>query len=165
MTKVLPGTYIDIVTTKVKRRTPDLNKVINAVRMCGEDKHTYCPYKYPDRDDISVCHNDLMDDVMSLLETLVPRVLQFGELLEYKGAVWPELTFGDGHHEVMPPCISEGDTMSDGTTGLRSTSSILRMEYSAYGKTWRCWTQKPTDAQREEEPWANDMHKRSPREM
>jgi len=37
--------------------------------------------------------------------------------------------------------------------------------FSEHGETWRCWTSRPTDAQREEEPWANDMHKRSPREM
>ena len=24
---------------------------------------------------------------------------------------------------------------------------------SGYGKTWRCWTSKPTEAQREAEPW------------
>lgn len=153
MTKVNPGVYVSTVTAKVKRRLPDFNKLINAARMCRDNQHTYCPYRYPDRDDISICHEDLMADVMSWLETLVPRVLQFGELLEYKGAVWPELTFGDGHHEVMPPCMSENDVMSDGTTGLRSTSSILRMEYNEYGKTWRCWTQKPTDEQAEAEPW------------
>ena len=92
-------------------------------------------------------------DAIRLLETLKPRVLEFGELLNYKGAVWPELTFGDGRHEVMPPCLPEGDVMSDGTTGLRSTSSILRMEYKQYKKTWRCWTQFPTEKQAEEKKW------------
>ena len=26
--------------------------------------------------------------------------------------------------------------------------------FSEHGETWRCWTSRPTDAQREEEPWA-----------
>ena len=27
------------------------------------------------------------------------------------------------------------------------------LESDGYEKTWRCWTSRPTDAQRENEPW------------
>ena len=127
-----------------------LDKVINGLKVHLKPNSRCAGCPYPNN---GLCGDQLYRDALALLEALVPRVLQFGELLEYTGAVWPELTFGDGHHEVMPPCMSENDVMSDGTTGLRSTSSILRMEYNAYGKTWRCWTQKPTDEQMEATPW------------
>ena len=28
-----------------------------------------------------------------------------------------------------------------------------RSDYATYGKTWRCWTSRPTDEQREATPW------------
>ena len=155
MGKIKPGVYVVDCKLHAERPLPDINTVLTNLRRCANDRHSYCDYKI-ERDgklDMCACHEDLLSDAIRLLETLNPRVLQFGELLNYKGAVWPELTFGDGHRAVMPPCMSENDVMSDGTTGLRSTSSILRMEYNEYGKTWRCWTQKPTDEQREAEPW------------
>ena len=157
MPKVKPGTYVVVRNREhhAVKPLPDLETVLANLRRCANDKHTYCDYRI-ERDgilDICACHEDLLSDAIRLLETLKPRVLEFGELMEYKGAVWPELTFGDGHHEIMPPCKPEGDVMSDGTTGLRSTSSILRMEYKQYKKTWRCWTQCPTEEQTKEEKW------------
>lgn len=155
MPKVKPGVYVVECESCAKRPLPDIDAVLINLRRCANDKHSYCDYKI-ERDgklDICACHEDLLSDAIRLLETLKPRVLQFGELLNYKGAVWPEFVFGDGHREIMPPCMPEGDVMSDGTTGLRSTSSVLRMKYKEYKKTWRCWTQMPTDEQTKEAAW------------
>ena len=157
MPKVKPGVYVVVKSREshVEKPLPDLETVLTNLRRCANDKHTFCDYRIEHDGvlDICACHEDLLSDAIRLLETLKPRVLEFGELLNYKGAVWPELTFGDGRREVMPPCKPEGDVMSDDTTGLISMSSIVRMEYKAYGKTWRCWTQFPTDEQRKAAKW------------
>ena len=135
---------------------PDKKEVITGLECCskGADREPTwnnltacncgkCPYNKPG----IACTRALSYDALSLLKAQEPRVLQFGELLGYEGAIWPELTFGDGRRAVMPPCMSEGYVMSDDTTGLRSTSSILWMDIKEYGKTWRCWTSRPTDEQ------------------
>lgn len=37
--------------------------------------------------------------------------------------------------------------------GLYADVSPFRRSESGYGKTWRCWTSRPTDKQREATPW------------
>lgn len=37
--------------------------------------------------------------------------------------------------------------------GYDKVSTYLREWIKDYGRTWRCWTDKPTDEQRKAEPW------------
>lgn len=39
--------------------------------------------------------------------------------------------------------------------GLYADVSPFRRSEGGYGKTWRCWTSRPTDKQREATPWSN----------
>lgn len=91
----------------------------------------------------------LANDAYRLLKALEPRVMTLEEMRENE-PYWFEAP-GDF---VMRPVICN---MYD-----RGDSSYLNFVWqygnfswklSEYGKTWRCWTSRPTDAQREATPW------------
>ena len=70
------------------------------------------------------------------------------------GAYWIE--FGDGYcYPGMVVEIEGNDFKIVFAVILRSASDapIRRLYADNYGKTWRCWTARPTDEQREEVKW------------
>lgn len=71
------------------------------------------------------------------------------------GCYWIE--FGEGHcYPGMVVEISGDDFKIVFAVILRSASDapIRRLYADNYGKTWRCWTARPTEEQRRETPWS-----------
>jgi hypothetical protein len=117
----------------------------NAVLKCGEN----CPYW-----DIENCESIMQDDALALLKAQEPRVMTLEEVKQHNnqdGCVWFEQpTYNadaafvlkeDFMIQVISPYIL-GEPINHGywTNGN-------------YGKTWRCWTSRPTDEQREKVKW------------
>lgn len=112
--------------------------------VCVNEKGEVCPYfSYED------CHQRLTDDALELLKEREPRVLTLEEVLSQ---AWDYCYI---EAQVRPH--SEMLEKLCGTHRLYCTTSIVLERQTRgdkeYGKTWRCWTARPTDEQREATPW------------
>ena len=86
------------------------------------------------------------EDALALLKAHEPRVMTLEEI-PYAVFGWME-TFGQ-----IIPCVLE-DVYADDTVGFSNVEDGHDyMCASDYGKTWRVWTSKPTEKQREATPW------------
>lgn len=89
---------------------------------------------------------------------MAARVLAAEELTpcaDGGGAYWIE--FGDGYcYPGMVVEIEGNDFKIVFAVILRSASDapIRRLYADNYGKTWRCWTARPSEEQRRETPWS-----------
>ena len=90
-----------------------------------------------------------VSDIIDLLKAQEPRVLDFGEI--------PTMANVDVFFEERSSCLvyplmllsSENSNKSQKVFFFPMAVKPLR----TYGTTWRCWTSRPSDAQREAEPW------------
>lgn len=79
------------------------------------------------------------------------RVLTLEELKVYTGFLWKVY---NGFDCEGAPAFSEKGFIYAGNGNVD-----LRWDISkTYGKNWRCWLRKPTEAERRETPWAGDSH-------
>lgn len=136
------------------RMMPDLQKTIQGLRCHSEPKFgpdeyfcETCPY------DEATCGLDVPNDALSLLKAQEPRVMDADEIVQSADPskwLWVERK-GDYCAEAF----KAGKTIS-GLIAFDSETpgAFLHCERpDDYGKTWRCWTSRPTDKQREETPW------------
>ena len=107
---------------------PNREKVIDcfqaALRMKNE--HGFCILPF-----------ETVEDALELLKAQEPRVLTFEEVLNTDHDVFCEFRYG---MEVS----------------RHSSEIVKRWAIDAkckYGQTWRCWTSRPTDEQREAVKW------------
>ena len=122
-----------------------------------------CPYFQDDECIIKLCR-----DALELLKERHPRVLTLEEMKILSTAngetlfdcdmtfVWLEAA-ADGYINITRPIYSfhpewgvEDDSFYVCYIG---TDVDDRLETCDYNKTWRCWTARPTDEQREAIPW------------
>ena len=78
------------------------------------------------------------------------HVLTLEELKNHAGFLWNENRFD---YEGEPAFVEEGFMYAgNGNVDLKLNISKI------YGRRWRCWLRKPTEAERRETPWAGDSH-------
>ena len=108
----------------------------------------------------------IIQDAITVLKALEPRVMTLDEVMATPKdvAIWQELKDEpDFKYEIGPVAepieiIIEDDwdmylfEKRKSCVGIRFASEGY-MPKESYGKTWRCWTSRPTDEQREAEPW------------
>lgn len=76
------------------------------------------------------------------------RVLTLEELKVYTGFLWSENRYSSFDYEGEPAFVEKGFMYAgDGNVDLRRDIS------DTYGKYWRCWLRKPTEAERRGTPW------------
>lgn len=81
------------------------------------------------------------------------RLLTLEELKVYTGFLWSENRYGSFDYEGEPAFVEEGFMYAgDGNVDLRQDIS----DTYTYGKIWRCWLRKPTEAERREIPWGRE---------
>ena len=93
---------------------------------------------------------NVIDGIIALLKAQEPRVMTLEEVTEDRpDVVW----FDDRHYKLTYPVfISNGEVT--GWIVSQSRGCMERHDHvEGYGKRWRCWTSRPTDEQREAEPW------------
>lgn len=74
------------------------------------------------------------------------RVLTLEELKVYTGFLWK--VYNGFEREGEPAFVEKGFMYAgNGNVDLRQDIS------DTYGKNWRCWLRKPTEAERRETPW------------
>lgn len=91
-----------------------------------------------------------MENALSLLKEQQPRVMTWEELLALPEdtPVFIEEDNGDGGWNVI--CINDEDY---DVCFCGFQASPIFYPSKSYGICWRCWTSRPTDAQREATPW------------
>ena len=145
----------------------DLEKVIKAFECCVFPVSKGFPYQShiadkgceviecPYRDDC----DQLLLDALSLLKAQEPRVITLAELwhMEHKPVY---LERKNSRLYTTEPSIvlkTERSYISSlGESYILMRENKIHYKYWAcdYNKTWRCWTSRPTDEQREATPWA-----------
>lgn len=126
---------------------PDREKVIKGLECCDgycDDETTGCPYS--DELEPFDCQEQLRADAIALLKAQEARVMDVNEVREW---------VGKQRVDREPICIEMRDgfrawIVSDEYWDLPIETGLTS---DVYGKTWRCWTSRPTEAEREATPW------------
>ena len=93
------------------------------------------------------------------LKAQEPRVIPAEELVSHKSVVWVENVTGMAPTRAMLFCITGDRGVFFSTEGKLIWnegswwSELISCLMLNYGKTWRCWTSRPTDEQREAVKW------------
>lgn len=139
----------------------DKEKVLHGLDSCGFNdgipnicEVTECPY----RDNKAYCVHELAHDAGMLISELLkahePRVMTLEEVKYSEMPVWLEWNY----HFIKPALmhtdqVMTGDCRNAITFLLFGDEEWYTYADDDYGKEIRCWTSRPTDAQREAIPW------------
>lgn len=100
----------------------------------------------------------LINDATELLKVQEPRVITLEEIRDVlKQPVWKETK--SAHEKLYTGWVIAYDIqIGHGITGERLGMSepsgrVVWYRLDDYGRTWRLWTSRPTDEQREAAPW------------
>ena len=91
-------------------------------------------------------------DIVSMLKEQEARVMTLDQILETGGEepIYLETPDMDG----VIPAILQPDAFEDGYLGFAGTWRNSGYYHGMnYGKTWRCWTSRPTEEQRKAVKW------------
>ena len=121
-----------------------LEKVVKGLQHCFNTKCEGCPYfKKPS------CLDRLKNDALELLKEREPRVIDISEIYTAKKLdVW----FEDKSENIVHPLMLIETEMTNKSQTAFFYPMLVR-PIKAYGKTWRCWTARPTDEQRKAVKW------------
>ncbi len=99
--------------------------------------------------------HEMYTDVIALLKAQEPRVMTLEEVINSNDPIYIEQTEHDGKWCVVLKRSVEGYYKGpfDKVTLFMGVDGYLPFITSEYNKTWRCWTSRPTDEQREAIPW------------
>lgn len=100
----------------------------------------YCNEPFP-------CSNTLLHDALALLREREPRVMTRKEIEGSDGAEFYSEHKGE---EYLYMDHTEGPAYIMGNMGR---FSLKHLRWEDYGKTWRCWTSRPSDEQRKAVKW------------
>ena len=135
----------------------DRKKMINALRdiadyFCACRKNAVTNGAAARRFEIYV---EAAEDAVELLKAQEPRVMTLDELRQLEHTdhiVWIEANGDpesfDGYAEVTTNFVTK-----DIELFVPGNEVEFIPDNKNYGKTWRCWSSKPTDKQREAVPW------------
>ena len=123
-----------------------MEKVIKGLECCGYsrfmDKCQECPYDGKD------CFHRLKTDALALLKAQEPRVMDFDDVVG-GDECWLEAVNGACGYADCYACTGTGEVQVF-RCNFDNPQYIMASDYL---KTWRCWTSRPTDEQREAVPW------------
>ena len=140
----------------------DREKVICALENCTDiPKCKDCPWETCeafDGVDIEV-PRDLVMAVLELLRAQEPRVMTFEEVKQHYNLTpvfIDDFDMQEEYYQDIQPLYFEFPNPCAWDVHWRNSDNVrtyLDKWEDRYNKTWRCWTSRPTDAQREATPW------------
>lgn len=115
-----------------------------------------CPYKPLKGEDR--CAKSLKVDALNLLKAQEPRVLTLDEAREAALIpIWFEAKSTNKylpHGWMLAYMVQKGMGITGERLGMSDPSGRMHwFKLNDYGKTWRCWTSRPTDKQKETIAW------------
>lgn len=127
----------------------DREQVLKALRACSPGDTIWCQMRVKGQCDYAGehCMARLLSDAAELL---TPRVLTLEEIMMFDGAFIieynPERLSRDMNWAMF-------HFMDERWIHMWRPRLIEHYARKQYGVTWRAWTTRPSDAQREAEPW------------
>lgn len=137
---------------------PDREKVIRGLEICanGVSSCQKCPFK----DKCKGTSNAAMAAAIELLKAQEPRVMTLEEVIEHYSLppVFPDdLGMQFDYYEDIEPLYFDFPHQEDPWIvhwrGYNQVGKYLEDWKADYGKSWRCWTSRPTDEQRKRVKW------------
>ena len=137
-------------------------KVINSLKLCAEGHHCeQCLYQTVkhNMDGIADCTSLLAEDALALLKEQEAKLLTFEEVEKHyhiPGELLGDIKKYVDYSEEIEPLYLECNIEDEWVVHWRKYSDIalyLDQWKEDYGKTWRCWTAKPTLSKRMEMKW------------
>ena len=135
----------------------DMEKAIKGLEICvdrvpGKYGCYECPYEI----DGNYCEMNLAKDALAMLKEQEARVMTLDQLEDaLDTVVWLETpvseNLADGYSLIM--AYSHKDGYMFFNSSFEDIPSQYKLEYSEYGKSWRCWNKRPTDEQRQAVKW------------
>lgn len=126
---------------------PDREKVMRGIEACSDSdimmQCSVCPYYEIHQR----CVTTIMRDAHALLKELEPRVMTRKEIEDSDGS---EFYSEHRDEEYMYLDHTEGSAYLMGNI---DRLQLTKLRWEDYGKTWRCWTARPSDEQRKEVKW------------
>lgn len=97
-----------------------------------------------------VVNAETVQEAISLLKAQEPRVLTLEEIMMFDGAFIVEY-----NPERLSRCMNWAmfHFMDEKWVHIWRPRMVEHYAREQYGFTWRCWTSRPTDAQREATAW------------
>ena len=137
----------------------DRKKVIKGLECCTKkiciykDTEKECPYwelcgEY--EDSFEDCTTALSKDALPLLKAQEPRVMTLEEIMMFDGAFIVEY-----NPERLSRCMNWAmfHFMDEKWVHIWRPRMVEHYAREQYSFTWRCWTSRPTEEQREATPW------------
>ena len=141
-------------------------KVIRGLEACNRQSYNgsdcqNCPY-YEDEYEADIPYGmcniqDMFDDALDLLKEQEARVLEYSEI-EKHPLVWLE---DNDKEDVIPALFLQYNGWSaefsrqspDKYVDTIVRSAKVVADERTYGKTWRCWTSRPSEQQMRDTKW------------
>lgn len=130
----------------------DREKVIRGLECCMSESLCYkCPYKSKDEcENGKYYYSKSIEDAIALLREQEARVMTADEV-QPDELVWIEVPQSD---EIWPALLRRSDWFDDPPTWEMCGYALAAYyPHEGYGRDWRCWTDRPTDEQREAVKW------------
>lgn len=134
-------------------------KVIFAIENClttdsvTECRKTECPF-------ISCresCLEWLLRSALALLKEQEARVMTVEEVRDCVDYVWAEIFTPMNERRCLIYClIGQNQGYSEVADLDEDSGQSWARQWDNYGKTWRCWTSRPTDKERRDTKWEED---------
>lgn len=126
-------------------------KVIQGLESCVPSMTVWCQMREKGQCeyDGDYCIYKLHRDAATLLKSLVPRMLDFGEIQTLSRF---DVHLEERNSDLVYPLMLLGAENNNKSQAVFFHPMTVK-PLSAYGKTWRCWTCRPSRKQREETPW------------
>ena len=132
-----------------------IEKVIKRLEYCIENKCDICQEEngseFPWIDGRCYGFTERLYDAIALLKAQKPRVMTLEEV-HTSEICWYENSLNYGYY--VGHIIKEKLGYKLRTKYLKIGSTIVHVNFDEdYNESWRCWTSRPTDEQREATPW------------
>lgn len=123
-------------------------KVIKGLGCCLNGCDDECPYWTSPSGSASICMSEMKKDALALLKAQEPRVMTISDFKDE----------GVYYLEALPPFVLRPVIYRLDHSDPRHYNFVWKYDQftwntDEYGKTWRCWTSRPTYEQREATPW------------
>ena len=109
-----------------------------------------CPYN-----DIEDCEGALHYDALALLKAQEPHVMTIDDMRDLRYGDFAIIEQMPGI--IIPAIVADNIELNNNLTVLQVVTPLsngrLNADYEYYGKTWRCWTSRPSTEQRESVKW------------
>jgi hypothetical protein len=121
----------------------DREKVKCGLECCYDDNCGACPYSASKK-----CQHELHSDALALLREQEPRVMTLEEIIKLNDWVWVDYEDAFNGYEYKleyDPDCGRVEWLNGATDGMEE-----------YGKTWRCWTSRPSPEQMRDTKWEGE---------